>query len=128
MLTFHHKTLQIQENIQCNPLNCEVTYTNLGGPYLEMKNYMTALTYFQQGVYIRQEKLSNKHSDFSVIYRNLSKLYLVTQQYNLAMKNIQTTFRIAENSLPTRHPLLVEYRETFEKYVIMFPVCLRIFE
>ncbi|CAF5124909.1 unnamed protein product, partial [Rotaria sp. Silwood1] len=36
-LLFHRKALNIQENVQCNPLDCALTYVNLGETYREMK-------------------------------------------------------------------------------------------
>ncbi|CAF3845249.1 unnamed protein product [Rotaria sp. Silwood1] len=61
-LLFHKKALNIQENVQCNPLQCALTYINLGETYREMKDYTTALTYFQKGLEIRQKKLPKKSS------------------------------------------------------------------
>ncbi|CAF4373701.1 unnamed protein product, partial [Rotaria sordida] len=46
---------------------------------------------------------------------NMAKLYLSTRQYNMAMKNIQQAVEIAQEKLPSTHPHLLEYKETFEK-------------
>ncbi|CAF5163572.1 unnamed protein product, partial [Rotaria sp. Silwood1] len=37
------------------------------------------------------------------------------RQYNMAMKNIQQTIEIAQEKLPSTHPHLSDYKETFEK-------------
>ncbi|CAF3971370.1 unnamed protein product, partial [Rotaria sp. Silwood1] len=81
----------------------------------EMKDYSTALTYFQKGLEIRQKKLPKDHPDLAVVYHNMAKLYLSTRQYNMAMKNIQQTIEIAQEKLPSTHPHLSDYKETFEK-------------
>ncbi|CAF1556138.1 unnamed protein product [Rotaria sp. Silwood1] len=114
-LLFHRKALNIQENVQCNPLDCALAYINLGETYREMKDYTTALTYFQKGLEIRQKKLPKNHPDLAVVYHNMAKLYLSTRQYNMAMKNIQQTIEIAQEKLPSTHPHLSDYKETFEK-------------
>ncbi|CAF4876068.1 unnamed protein product [Rotaria sp. Silwood1] len=112
---FHRKALNIQENVQCNPLDCALAYINLGETYREMKDYITALTYFQKGLEIRQKKLPKNHPDLAIVYHNMAKLYLSTRQYNMAMKNIQQTIEIAQEKLPSTHPHLSNYKETFEK-------------
>ncbi|CAF5118434.1 unnamed protein product [Rotaria sp. Silwood1] len=113
-LSFHRKALNIQENVQCNPLDCSLTYINLGETYRKMKDYTTALIYFEKGLEIREKKLSKNHPDLAIVYHNLSKLYLSTQEYSMAMKNIQQAIEIAQEKLPSTHPHLVEYKETFE--------------
>ncbi|CAF4249068.1 unnamed protein product, partial [Rotaria sordida] len=77
-LAFHQKALNIQENVQCNPLECATTYINLGETYREMKDYSTALTYFEKGLEIREKKLPKNHPDLAVVYHNMAKLYLAT--------------------------------------------------
>ncbi|CAF4793055.1 unnamed protein product, partial [Rotaria sp. Silwood2] len=62
-LSFHRNALNIQENVQCNPLECATTYVNLGETYRKMKDYSTALTYFEKGLKIREEKLPKNHPD-----------------------------------------------------------------
>ncbi|CAF5142053.1 unnamed protein product, partial [Rotaria sp. Silwood1] len=109
------KALNIQENVQCNPLQCATTYINLGETYRKMKDYSTALTYFQRGLEIREKKLPKKHPDLAVVYHNLSKLYLSSRQYNLSMKNIQQAIEIAQEKLSSTHPHFIEYKKTFEK-------------
>ncbi|CAF5129476.1 unnamed protein product, partial [Rotaria sp. Silwood1] len=49
--------------------------------YREMKDYPTALTYYQKGLEIREKKSPKNHPDIAVAYHNLSKLYLSTRQY-----------------------------------------------
>ncbi|CAF4044379.1 unnamed protein product [Rotaria magnacalcarata] len=95
-LAFHEKALNIQENVKCNPLELATTYMNLGETYREVKDYTTALTYYQKGLKIREEKLAKTHPDLAVIYHNMS-------------------VEIGQEKLPSTHPHLVEYRETFEK-------------
>ncbi|CAF4207711.1 unnamed protein product, partial [Rotaria sordida] len=112
---FHKKALNIQENVQCNPLQVATTYINLGETYREMKNYSTALTYFEKGLEIREKKLSKNHPDSAVVYHNMAKVYLATRKYSMAIKNIQQAVEIAQEKLPSTHPHLLEYRETFEK-------------
>ncbi|CAF1142028.1 unnamed protein product [Rotaria sordida] len=114
-LSFHRKALDIQENVQCNPLGCATTYTNLGETYRQMKDYSSALTYFQKGLEIREKKLPKNHPDLAVIYHNMEKLYLSTRQYSMAMKNIQQALEIAQKKLPSNHPHLLDYRKTFEE-------------
>ncbi|CAF5157143.1 unnamed protein product [Rotaria sp. Silwood1] len=114
-IAFHRKALNIQENVQCNPLQCATTYINLGETYRQMKDYTTALTYYEKGLEIREKKLPKSHSDLAVVYHNLSKLYLSTRQYNMAMKNVQQAVEIAQEKLPSNHPHILEYKETFEK-------------
>ncbi|CAF5144646.1 unnamed protein product, partial [Rotaria sp. Silwood1] len=114
-LLFHRKALKIQENVQCNLLDCATTHINLGETYREMKDYATALTYFQKGLEIRQKKLPKNHPDLAIVYYNMAKLYLSTRQYSMAMKNIQQTIEIAQEKLPSTHPHLLDYKETFEK-------------
>ncbi|CAF5220644.1 unnamed protein product, partial [Rotaria magnacalcarata] len=94
---------------------CATTYMNLGETYREMKDYTTALTYYQKGLKIREEKLAKTHPDLAVIYHNMSKLYFSTQKYSMAMKYVQQAVEIGQEKLPSTHPHLVEYRETFEK-------------
>ncbi|CAF4437395.1 unnamed protein product, partial [Rotaria magnacalcarata] len=114
-LAFHHKALNIQENVNCNPLQCATTYMNLGETYREVKDYTTALTYYQKGLKIREEKLAKTHPDLAAIYHNMSKFYFSTQKYSIAMKYVQQAVEIGQEKLPATHPHLVEYRETFEK-------------
>ncbi|CAF3864337.1 unnamed protein product [Rotaria sp. Silwood1] len=114
-LFFHQKALNIQENVQCNPLECAKTYKNLGETYREMKCYSTALIYYQKGLKICENKLPKNHPDLSVIYHNLATLYLATCQYNLAMKNVLRAIEIAQEKLPSTHPDLLDYKETLEK-------------
>ncbi|CAF4468018.1 unnamed protein product, partial [Rotaria magnacalcarata] len=64
-LAFHQKALNIQENVQCNPLDCATTYMNFGETCREMKDYTTALTYYQKGLKIREEKLAKTHPDLA---------------------------------------------------------------
>ncbi|CAF3536393.1 unnamed protein product [Rotaria sp. Silwood1] len=94
-LTFHRKALNIQENIQCNPLECATTYINLGETCRQMKDYSTALLYYQKGIEIRGKKLSKSHPVLAVVYHNLAKLYLSTRQYNMTIKNVQQAIEIA---------------------------------
>ncbi|CAF1474301.1 unnamed protein product [Rotaria sordida] len=114
-ISFHRKALNIQENVQCNPLECATTYTNLGETYREMKDYSTALTYFEKGLEIRQKKLPKTHPDLAVVFHNMAKLYLSTRQYSMAIENIQQAIEIAQEKLPSNHPHLLEYKETFEE-------------
>ncbi|CAM4851115.1 unnamed protein product, partial [Rotaria magnacalcarata] len=88
---------------------------NLGETYREMKDYLTALTYFQKGLKIHEEILAKRHPDLAAIYRNMSKLYFSTQQYSMAMKYDQQAVEIGQEKLTTTHPHLLEYREIFEK-------------
>ncbi|CAF4381791.1 unnamed protein product, partial [Rotaria sordida] len=80
-----------------------------------MKDYPTALIYYQKGLEIHQKKLPKKHPDLAVTFHNLAKLYLSTQQYDMAMKKVQQALKIAQEKLPSNHPYLLEYRETFKK-------------
>ena len=114
-LAFHQKALNIQENIQCNPLECATTYINLGETYREMKDYSTALTYFEKGLEIREKKLPKNHPDLAVVYHNMAKLYLATRKYSMAKKNVQQAVETAQEKLLSTHPHLLEYKETFEK-------------
>ncbi|CAF4214814.1 unnamed protein product [Rotaria sordida] len=114
-LSFHQKALNIQENVQCSPLECATTYINLGETYREMKDYSTALTYFEKGLEIREKKLPKNHLDLAVVYHNMAKLYLTRRKYSMAMKNIQQAVEIAQEKLPSTHPHLLEYKETIEK-------------
>jgi tetratricopeptide (TPR) repeat protein len=111
----HHKAMNIQENVKCNPLQCATTYINLGETYQEMKDYSTALTFYQKCLQIRENKLPKNHPDLGVIYHNLAKLYFSTGEYNMAMKNAQQALTIAEEKLPSNHHHLQEYKTTFEK-------------
>ncbi|CAF3487457.1 unnamed protein product [Rotaria sp. Silwood1] len=88
-LTFHRNAINIQENVQCNPLDCSATYINLGETYREMKDYSTALTYYQKGLDIREKKLPKNHPDLAVVYHNLAKLYLATEQYTTRHDGVQ---------------------------------------
>ncbi|CAF4375716.1 unnamed protein product, partial [Rotaria sordida] len=81
----------------------------------EMKDYSTALTYFQKGLGIRQKKLPKTHPDLAVVFHNMAKLYLSTRQYSMATENIQQAIEIAQEKLPSNHPHLLEYKETFEE-------------
>ncbi|CAF2502028.1 unnamed protein product [Rotaria sp. Silwood2] len=98
-LSFHRKALNIQENVQCNSLECATTYINLGVTYRGMKDFSTALTYFQKGLEIREKKLPKNHPDLAGIYHNLAKLHLSTRQYNMAMKNVRQASRLFETSI-----------------------------
>ncbi|CAF1401028.1 unnamed protein product, partial [Rotaria sordida] len=80
-----------------------------------MKDYSTALTFYQKGLEIREKKLPKNHPDLAVVYHNMAKLYLATRKYSMAMKNIQQAVEIAQEKLPSTHPHLLEYKETFEK-------------
>ncbi len=113
--SFHLKALNIQENIRCDPSECATTYVNLGETYREMKDYLTALSYFQKGLQIREVKLPKNHPDLAVIYHNLAKLYFSTGEYSIAMKNIQQAIDIAQEKLPSNHLDLLEYRKTLEE-------------
>ncbi|CAF2104377.1 unnamed protein product [Rotaria magnacalcarata] len=88
---------------------------DLGETYREMKDYTAALTYYQKGLKIREEKLAETHPDLAVLYHNMSKLYFSTQKYSMAIKYVQQAVEIGQEKLPATHPHLVEYRETFEK-------------
>ncbi|CAF4341944.1 unnamed protein product, partial [Rotaria sordida] len=55
----------------------------------EMKDYSTTLTYFQKGLEIRQKKLPKNHPDLAIIFHNMAKLYLATQQCSMAMESVQ---------------------------------------
>ncbi len=77
-LSFHQKALDIQENVECNPLDCATTFVNLGETYREMKDYKMALTYYQKGMEIREKKLPKNHCDLTIVYHNLVKLCLAT--------------------------------------------------
>ncbi|CAF1398625.1 unnamed protein product [Rotaria sordida] len=114
-LSFHRRALDVQENEQCNPLDCALTYINIGETYREMKDYSTALTYFQKGLQICQDNLPKEHPDLAVVYHNLAKLYLASRQYSIAIKNVQQAIEIAQEKLPATHPHLLEYKDTFEK-------------
>ena len=96
-------------------LDCATTYVNLGETYREMKDYTTAMIYYEKGMEIREKKLGKNHPDVGIMYHNLAKLYLATQQYSMAMKNVQQAIEIGEEKLPANHPHLVECRERFEK-------------
>ncbi|CAF1272032.1 unnamed protein product [Rotaria sordida] len=80
-----------------------------------MKDYSAALTYFQKGLEIRENKRQKNHPDLAVIYHNMAKLYLSTRQYSMAMKNIQQALEIAQEKLPSNHSHLLDYRKTFEE-------------
>ncbi|CAF1397444.1 unnamed protein product [Rotaria sordida] len=114
-LAFHQKALSIQENVQCNPMECATTYINLGETYREMKGYSTALTYFEKGLEIREKKLPKTHPELAVVYHNMAKLYLATRKYSVAMKNVQQAIDIAQEKLPSTDPHLLKYKETFEQ-------------
>ncbi|CAF1564074.1 unnamed protein product, partial [Rotaria sp. Silwood1] len=64
---------------------------------------------------IRENKLPKSDPDLAVVYHKLAKLYLSTRQYNMAMKNVQQAVEIAQEKLPSNHPHILEYKETFEK-------------
>ena len=54
-LLFHHKELNIQGNVECDPLDCATIYINLGETYYAMIDYTTALAYYQKGMEIREK-------------------------------------------------------------------------
>ncbi|CAF4836797.1 unnamed protein product [Rotaria magnacalcarata] len=114
-LGFLLTALSIQENVECNPLECATTYMNVGETYREMKDYTTALTYDQKGLIIREEKLPKYHPDLAATYHSMSKFYFSTQEYSMATKYGQQAVEIGQQNLCSTHPHLVEYRETFEK-------------
>ncbi|CAF5043053.1 unnamed protein product, partial [Rotaria sp. Silwood1] len=114
-LSFHEKALNIQENVLCSPLECAMTYINLADTYREMKDFSTALTYYQKVLDMREKKLPKNHPNLTGIFHNMAKLYLSTRQYNVAMKNIQQALEIPQEKLPSTHPHLLEYKETFEE-------------
>jgi tetratricopeptide (TPR) repeat protein len=80
-----------------------------------MKDYPTALTYFQKGLQIREEKLPKNHPDLAVIYHNLAKLYFSTREYSIAMKNAQQAVDIAQEKLSSNHSDLLDYRKTLDE-------------
>ncbi|CAF2525399.1 unnamed protein product [Rotaria sp. Silwood2] len=115
-LSFHQKTLNIQENVECNPLECAMTHMNLGETYRKMKNYSTVLIYFQKALQIRENKLPKTHPDLAANYHNLTKLYIwTTRQYSMTMKYVQQVVEILQEKLPSNHSYLLNYRDTFEK-------------
>ncbi|CAF4310826.1 unnamed protein product, partial [Rotaria sordida] len=61
-----------------------------------MKDYSTALTFYEKGLEIRENKLPKNHPDLAVVYHNMAKLYLATRKYSMAMKNIQQAVEIAQ--------------------------------
>ena len=99
-LLFYQKALAIQENVQCNPLECATIYVNLSETYLEMKDYTMALTYFQKGLEICEKKLLKNHHRLAARYHKMAKFYLATEQYTLAMKYIRQALEITEEKLP----------------------------
>jgi tetratricopeptide (TPR) repeat protein len=80
-----------------------------------MKDYTTALAYFEKGLEIREKKLPKNHPRLAVVYHNMAKLYLATGEYNMAMKSVQQALEIAQEKLRRNHPHVVDYKETFEK-------------
>lgn len=79
-----------------------------------METYSSALTYFQKALVVYDKNLSQQHPDLAILYHKLSKLYVSTEQYDIAMKYIQQAIEIAEKKLPMTQSFLVDYRETFE--------------
>lgn len=114
-LSFHQKALSIQDNIKCNPLARSTTYINLGETYRKMKNYPTASIYFHKGLEICEQKLPKNHPRLAVIYHKMAKLHFASQEYNMAMENIQKALEIAQEKLSSNHSHLLYYNETFEK-------------
>ncbi|CAF0918748.1 unnamed protein product [Rotaria sp. Silwood1] len=112
-LSFRRKALNIQENVQCNPLQCATTYIYFGEIYREMEDYLIASTNFIKALGILESKLPKNHPDLAVVYHNMAKLYLATRQYSIAMKNVQQALEIAQEKLLTNHPHYLDYRETF---------------
>ncbi|CAF1487607.1 unnamed protein product [Rotaria sordida] len=113
-LSFHQKALNIQQNVECNPLELAITYTNLGETYREINDYSTALEYFCKGLRIRENMLAKNHPDLAAIYYNVAKVHLAIGQYSTAMKNVQQAVEIAQEKLPSNHPHLLDYKEAFE--------------
>lgn len=106
IMKYYQKALDIQENVASNPLDCAATYLNLGKTYCEIKDYATTLRYYEKCLKIRQERLLKSHPSLAVVYHGMAKLYLATQQ----------AFHIAQETLPSTHPHLLEYLETLEKF------------
>ena len=87
-LKWREEVLKIQENVQCNSLDCATTYINFGEIFHEMKDNRAALEYLQCGVKIRQEKLPSRYPDLVTSYYKLSKLYIATRNSNLTLRNV----------------------------------------
>ncbi|CAF5110031.1 unnamed protein product, partial [Rotaria sp. Silwood1] len=81
----------------------------------EMKDYATALTFFQKALEIHETRLPKDHPDLALISHSLAKLYLATGERSKATEHIQKAMKIAEIRLPLDHPHLSDYKETFEK-------------
>ena len=129
-LSFHQEALDIQENVQCDSLDRATTYVNLGETYREMKDYTMALTYYQKGMEIRENKLQKNHCSLAVIHHNLAKLYLDTQQCDMATKNVQEALELLRKNdhqiiliLLTIEKLL----KKFQKKLLHFLDCLNKF-
>ncbi|CAF2918295.1 unnamed protein product [Rotaria sp. Silwood2] len=101
-LIFHRKALDIQKSVKGNPLECATTYINLGETYREMKDYTTALVYLKKGIEIHKSKLPKNHPDLAISYHKMAKLHLATQQYDMAMKNVQQAIEISQEKLPLK--------------------------
>jgi tetratricopeptide (TPR) repeat protein len=73
-LSFHQKSIEIRE--KCLPLNYpEIvkTYNNIGAVYQSMKNYPTAISFFQKSLTITSVELIEKWEIIRMHYLSSKK-------------------------------------------------------
>ena len=92
---------------QTSNVNEKSLYNNqLGLVHLDQGNYEKALSYFKQGLKIRQETLPINHPHLAISYNNIGLAYDKMGEYKKALSYYRKDLEISLICFPSNHPSL----------------------
>ncbi|CAF1190570.1 unnamed protein product [Adineta steineri] len=79
-------------------------YCSFGVMFQSMKNYSTALSFYEKSLEISQKCLPCSHPSLAIVYNNIGSIYHIVEEYLRALSYYEKTLQIAHRSFPCDHP------------------------
>ena len=90
------------------------SFNNIGEVYRNMREYSTALSFYEKGLEICQKTLPPNHPSLAVSFYNIACLFTNMENYSKALSYLQRALDIWQRSLPPNHPHIQKVREGIE--------------
>ncbi|CAF1284751.1 unnamed protein product [Adineta steineri] len=104
-LALGYRLLEAEEKtLPSNHPKLVFIYCSFGFTLQSMKNYSTALTFYEKSLEISQKCLPCSHPSLAIVYNNIGSIYHIVDEYLRALSYYEKTLQIAQRSFPCDHP------------------------
>jgi tetratricopeptide (TPR) repeat protein len=105
-----------EESAIPNDPELAVIYNNMGTTYHRMKNYSSAITFYQNSLDIESKSLGSNHPNLAYTHNNIACAFEGLYEYQKAFNHIQRAINIATDTMEahdSRRRMFHDHLDTF---------------